>query len=63
MGPAVAASCAVTYGRVAWPPRRHAVSAATLNVLARDCKIETSVVQKAIKYLGIYPEKPNPAFS
>ena len=34
---------------------------ATLGDLARDGKIEASVVKKAIKDLGINPEKPNPA--
>jgi pyruvate dehydrogenase E1 component len=36
---------------------------ATLVDLARDGKIEASVVQKAVKDLGINPEKPNPAIS
>jgi pyruvate dehydrogenase E1 component len=36
---------------------------ATLADLARDGKVEASVVQKAIKDLGINPEKPNPAIS
>jgi pyruvate dehydrogenase E1 component len=36
---------------------------ATLNDLARDGKIEASVVQKAIKDLGINPDKPNPSIS
>jgi pyruvate dehydrogenase E1 component len=36
---------------------------ATLGDLARNGKIEPSVVQKAIKDLGINPEKPNPAVS
>ena len=36
---------------------------ATLNALARDGAIETSVVKKAIKDLGIHPDKPNPAIS
>jgi pyruvate dehydrogenase E1 component len=36
---------------------------ATLVDLVRDGKIEASVVQKAIKDLGINPEKPNPAIS
>jgi pyruvate dehydrogenase E1 component len=39
------------------------IAAATLNDLARDGKVETSVVEKAIKDLGINPEKPNPAIS
>ena len=38
-------------------------SLATLSELARDGKIEAAVVQKAIKDLGINPEKPNPAIS
>ena len=36
---------------------------ATLGDLARDGVIETSVVKKAIKDLGINPEKSNPAVS
>ena len=36
---------------------------ATLSALARDGAIETSVVKKAIKDLGINPDKPNPAVS
>ena len=36
---------------------------ATLNDLARDGALDTAVVQKAIKDLGIDPEKPNPATS
>jgi pyruvate dehydrogenase E1 component len=36
---------------------------ATLVDLARDGKIEAPVVQKAIKELGINPDKPNPAIS
>ena len=36
---------------------------ATLGDLAREGKIETAVVQKAIKDLGINPEKPNPAIT
>jgi len=36
---------------------------ATLGELARDGKIDASVAQKAIKDLGINPEKPNPAIS
>jgi pyruvate dehydrogenase E1 component len=39
------------------------IVAATLDALARDGKVEPSVVQKAIKELGINPEKPNPAVS
>ena len=39
------------------------VVVATLGALAREGKIETSVVQKAIKTLGIDPEKANPAVS
>ena len=36
---------------------------ATLNALARDGKLDVSVVQKAIKDLNINTEKPNPATS
>jgi pyruvate dehydrogenase E1 component len=36
---------------------------ATLNALARDQKIESNVLQNAIKDLGINPEKLNPAIS
>jgi pyruvate dehydrogenase E1 component len=36
---------------------------ATLNALAQDGVIEVSVVTKAIKDLGINPDKPNPAIS
>jgi pyruvate dehydrogenase E1 component len=36
---------------------------ATLVELARDGKLEVSVAQKAVKDLGIDPEKPNPAIS
>ncbi len=36
---------------------------ATLNALAKDGAIEASVVTKAIKDLGINPDKPNPANS
>jgi pyruvate dehydrogenase E1 component len=36
---------------------------ATLSALARDKKIESKVVQQAIKDLGINPEKANPAIS
>jgi pyruvate dehydrogenase E1 component len=36
---------------------------ATLSALARDKKIDTKVVQQAIKDLGINPEKANPAIS
>ena len=39
------------------------VVVATLGALARDRKIEVSVVQEAIKTLGIDPEKANPAVS
>jgi pyruvate dehydrogenase E1 component len=39
------------------------VVVATLGDLARDGVIETSVVQKAIRDLGINPEKSNPALS
>jgi pyruvate dehydrogenase E1 component len=34
---------------------------ATLDALAREGTITASVVQKAIKDLGINPDKPNPA--
>ncbi len=36
---------------------------ATLHALAREKKIGIEIVQKAIKDLGINPEKPNPAIS
>jgi pyruvate dehydrogenase E1 component len=36
---------------------------ATLNALARDKQVATEVVQKAIRDLGINPDKPNPAIS
>jgi pyruvate dehydrogenase E1 component len=36
---------------------------ATLDDLAREGKIDVAVAQKAIKDLGINPEKPNPAIS
>jgi pyruvate dehydrogenase E1 component len=36
---------------------------ATLNALARDGKIDVSVVQQALKTHNINPEKPNPAIS
>jgi pyruvate dehydrogenase E1 component len=36
---------------------------ATLAALARDGKVETAVVQKAIKTLKVNPEKANPAKS
>jgi len=36
---------------------------ATLSALAREGKIKADVVKKAIKDLGINPEKPNPAIS
>ena len=36
---------------------------ATLSALARDKKVDTKVVQQAIKDLGINPEKANPAIS
>ena len=39
------------------------VVASTLSALAKDGKVETAVVQKAIKDLGINTEKPNPANS
>ena len=35
----------------------------TLGDLARDGKLEMSVAKKAVKDLGINPEKPNPAIS
>jgi pyruvate dehydrogenase E1 component len=41
---------------------KHIVQA-TLNALAQDGAIEAKVVQKAIKDLGINPDKPNPAIS
>jgi pyruvate dehydrogenase E1 component len=41
---------------------RHIVVAA-LNALAHDGKVDVAVVQKAIKDLGINPEKPNPAIA
>jgi pyruvate dehydrogenase E1 component len=34
---------------------------ATLGDLAREGKVEAAVAQKAVKDLGINPEKPNPA--
>jgi pyruvate dehydrogenase complex dehydrogenase (E1) component len=36
---------------------------ATLGALAREKKIATDVVQRAIKELAINPEKANPAIS
>jgi pyruvate dehydrogenase E1 component len=36
---------------------------ATLNALARDKQIKLETVQRAVKDLGINPEKPNPAIS
>jgi pyruvate dehydrogenase E1 component len=39
------------------------VAVATLAALARDGRIEASVVQQALKTLGINPEKKNPAIS
>jgi pyruvate dehydrogenase E1 component len=39
------------------------IVAATLGALARDGTIEASMVAKAIKEMGIDPEKPNPAIS
>jgi pyruvate dehydrogenase E1 component len=36
---------------------------ATLGALARDGKLDVAVVQKAIKTLGINPDKLNPAVS
>ena len=41
---------------------KHIVQA-TLSELAREGKVDTSVVQKAIKDLGINPEKVNPAIA
>jgi pyruvate dehydrogenase E1 component len=41
---------------------KHIVQA-TLNALAQDGTIDAKVVQKAIKDLGINPDKPNPAIS
>jgi pyruvate dehydrogenase E1 component len=39
------------------------ITLATLHELQQDGKIEPSVVTKAIKDLGIDPEKPNPVVS
>jgi pyruvate dehydrogenase E1 component len=39
------------------------IAAATLSDLAREGKVEAAVAQKAIKDLGVNPEKPNPAIS
>jgi pyruvate dehydrogenase complex dehydrogenase (E1) component len=39
------------------------VIVATLAALARDGKIETSVVDQAMKAHGVNPEKANPAVS
>jgi pyruvate dehydrogenase E1 component len=36
---------------------------ATLNALAREQQFKPKELQKAIKDLGINPDKPNPAFS
>jgi pyruvate dehydrogenase E1 component len=36
---------------------------ATLGDLARDGKLDAGVAQKAVKDLGINPDKPNPAIS
>jgi pyruvate dehydrogenase E1 component len=36
---------------------------ATLTALARDKHIPPDVLQKAVKDLGINPDKPNPAIS
>jgi pyruvate dehydrogenase E1 component len=36
---------------------------ATLGALSREKKVSTDVVQRAIKELGINPEKANPAIS
>jgi hypothetical protein len=34
-----------------------------LNALARDKQVSPEILQKAIKDLGINPEKPNPAIA
>ena len=39
------------------------VIVATLSALARDGKVDASIVQRAIKAHGTDPEKPNPAVS
>jgi len=39
------------------------ITLATLHELAREKQIDVSVVQKAIKELGINPDKPNPMTS
>jgi pyruvate dehydrogenase E1 component len=39
------------------------ITAATLSALLQDGQVDAAVVQKAIKDLGINPEKPNPAIS
>jgi pyruvate dehydrogenase E1 component len=39
------------------------ITIATLDALARDGKINPSIVQKAIKDLGVNPDKPNPRLS
>jgi pyruvate dehydrogenase E1 component len=36
---------------------------ATLSALQQQGKVEAAVVAKAIKDLGVNPEKPNPAIS
>ena len=42
---------------------RAVITLATLHELHLDGKIETKVLDKAIKELGINPEKPNPVIS
>jgi pyruvate dehydrogenase E1 component len=39
------------------------IALATLHELLQDGKIERSVIDKAIKELGINPDKPNPVIS
>src|SRR2546428_8345821 len=39
------------------------ITIATLDALAREGKLNATVVQKAIKDLGVNPEKPNPRLS
>jgi pyruvate dehydrogenase E1 component len=39
------------------------IALATLVDLARDGKLAAEVAQKAVKDLGINPDKPNPAIS
>ncbi len=45
------------------PSDTAAVILEVARALQRDGKIEASVVNKAIKDLGINPDKPNPAIS